>query len=57
MTREDYKAIRKALGTQEEVAKRLYVTRETVVRRERGQLEITREAELALLALRKKLDG
>ena len=51
MTAADYKATRKRLGTQAEVAALLGVTRETVARRETCKLTITKEAALALLAV------
>lgn len=51
MTPEFYKLSREARGTQEEVARRLGVSRSTVARREIGQLKINQEAILALLAL------
>lgn len=51
LTPEGYKERRKALGlTQEELAKRLGVSRKTVVLRESGKT-ITKEAELAILSL------
>lgn len=51
MTAKQYKTIRQSLGTQAEVAKLLQVSRETVARRETGA-EITKEAELAIIALK-----
>lgn len=51
MTATDYKATRKRLGTQAEVAALLGVDRVTVARRETGKLRITDEAALALDAL------
>lgn len=51
MTADQYKERRKALGlTQEELAKKLGVSRKTVVLRESGKT-ITREAELSILSL------
>lgn len=51
MTAADYKATRKRLGTQAEVAALLGVARGTVARRETEALPITTEAALALAAL------
>jgi len=51
MTGAEYKAARKRLGTQAEVALRLGVARSTVADRERGAMVITREAALAISAL------
>ncbi|NBW12073.1 MAG: XRE family transcriptional regulator [Caulobacteraceae bacterium] len=51
MTAAEYKATREHLGTQAEVASRLGVARSTVADRERGDMLITTEAELALFAL------
>lgn len=51
MSPEEYAELRKALGTQEEVAKRLDVHVQTLSRRERGKLEIDTEARLAMLYL------
>lgn len=50
----DYKSQRTLRGTQESVAAQLAVDPQTVSRRERGEIEITREAWLALLGLPKK---
>ena len=52
MTSAEYKAARERLGTQAEVASLLGINRVTVAKREGGAL-VTREAELAILALRK----
>jgi len=52
MTATDYKTARRNLGTQTEVAARLGVARSTVERRERGKMPITREASLAIRALK-----
>lgn len=52
MTSAEYKAARERLGTQAEVAALLSINRVTVAKREGGAL-VTREAELALLALKK----
>lgn len=46
-----YKAIRREIGTQEDVAKMLGVARETVARRETGADRVTQEAALAIFAL------
>lgn len=53
MSAADYKREREARGTQESVAALLGVDRTTLARRETGALPVTREAELALLALPK----
>jgi len=50
---ETYKATRKSLGTQAEVARMLETARETIARRETGKDRITREAALALFGLSK----
>ena len=52
MNSEQYKEARERLGTQAEVASLLGINRVTVAKREGGAL-VTREAELAILALRK----
>ena len=52
-TPDNYRALRKTRGTQEVVAALLGIARETVVRREAGDVEITREMMLALEALPK----
>jgi DNA-binding transcriptional regulator YiaG len=52
MTAAEYKAEREKLGTTAEVAAMLGIARETVSRRENGA-KITREAELAIKALKK----
>lgn len=57
MTAAEYKCERKLRGTQAEVAAMLEVSRVTVARRETDAMLITREAELALLALPKKRKG
>jgi len=52
MTGDEYRAARKRLGlTQAGLAERLGVDRMTVGARERGQVRITTEAELAILHL------
>lgn len=48
MTPHQYKKIRKALGTQEEVAKALGLHRYTVNRREAGAMPISEEAARAI---------
>lgn len=54
MTPQEYKAARKERGTQKGVAALLGVDYRTIQRREANEIEITQEAELALLSLRKK---
>jgi predicted DNA-binding transcriptional regulator AlpA len=44
----EYRALREELGTQAEVARRLGVSANTVARRERGEVPLTREMELAI---------
>jgi len=51
MKGEEYRAIRKRIGTQAEVAERLGVHRVTIADRERGAQPISRESELAILML------
>lgn len=51
VTKDQYRAIRQSLGTQKAVAVRLGIAYTTVQRREWGKIAITREAEIALLAL------
>ncbi len=52
MTREEYKHERTHRGlTQAALAKLLGVARETITRRETGEVEITREMEIAICAL------
>lgn len=53
MSPAQYRRERKARGTQATVAALLGVQRETITRREAGEVEITREMQLALLALPK----
>ena len=48
MTAAEYKATRKCISTQAEVAAMLGVNRVTVAKRESGAVEITKEAGLAL---------
>jgi len=54
MNPKTYKATRESLGTQAEVAAFLGVARETIARRETGTDRITREAALALEALKER---
>ena len=54
MTREKYKATRETIGTQADAAPLLGVNRVTLATRESGAWEITREAALALEALKKR---
>ena len=51
MTHEDYKEARRERGTQAEVAKSLGISRSTLLRRENGELPISREASVAMLTL------
>jgi DNA-binding XRE family transcriptional regulator len=53
MTAPEYKATRKRLGTQAEVAAMLGVNRVTVAKRENGTMTITNEAVLAIQSLRR----
>lgn len=53
MSADEYRQARKERGTQKGVALALGVDYRTVQRREAGEIEITREAALALLALPK----
>lgn len=52
MTASEYKAERERRGTQKEVAALLGVSRVTIARRETGTRPVTREAWLALLAIK-----
>lgn len=52
MTPATYQAARKLIGTQTEVAAMLELDPQTISRRERGELPITREAALAIDALK-----
>ena len=54
MTPCEYKTERQKRGTQQGVAALLGVDYHTIQRRESGEIKITREAEIALLSLRKK---
>ncbi len=51
MTADQYKSARTLRGTQTAVAAMLGVHQVTIARRETGSIPITREAEIALLAL------
>lgn len=51
MTPEEYRTLRKRLGTTAEVAALLGVARETVIRRQTGKMKINREAALAIKRL------
>lgn len=53
MTAAEYRQARQERGTQKGVALSLGVDYRTVQRREAGEIEVTREAALALLALPK----
>jgi len=54
VTPAEYKSARQDRGTQKGVAALLGVNYTTIQRREDGDIEITQEAEIALLSLRKK---
>lgn len=54
MTARQYRAERLKRGSQSQVAKLLGIDPQTISRRERGELPINREAELALLKIRVK---
>jgi hypothetical protein len=54
VTAADYKSERELRGTQQTVSAQLQISRVTLARRETAELPIDREAELALLSLRKK---
>ena len=54
MTPAAYQAARKRIGTQADVAALLNVDPQTISRRERGELPITREAALAMDALKSR---
>jgi DNA-binding transcriptional regulator YiaG len=56
MTRHEYRALRKSIGTQQAVAARLGVAPSTLQRRESGQLRIHRVAALAMLYYAGKRD-
>lgn len=57
MTKEEYAHIRKGLGTQKDVGAMLKVNSLTISKRERGDNNITHEAELALRYLVVRKDG
>lgn len=48
MTGPEYAALRRRVGTQQEAADALGVHRVTIADRERGAVEVSREAELAM---------
>lgn len=50
----EYRSARQQRGTQQGVALALGVDYHTIQRRESGEIKITREAEIALMSLRKK---
>ena len=52
MTNIEYRTIRESLGTQDEVADRLGISRSTLLRRESDAGNVTMEAELAIVRLR-----
>lgn len=54
MTAAQYRAARKAIGTQEKVAALLDVHPMSISKRESGVIPISREVELAILSLSKK---
>jgi transcriptional regulator with XRE-family HTH domain len=54
MTRAQYRKLRQSIGSQTEVAKLLGVDPQTISRRERGELPINKEAEMALRGLKVK---
>ena len=54
MTPEEYRTLRRRLGSQAAVAKRLGVHVQTIKRRELNQLPINTEAALAIRHLRKE---
>lgn len=54
MSPDQYRTERESRGTQTSVAALLRIDPQTISRRERGEIEITREAELALLSIPKK---
>lgn len=43
-----YKRLREAVGPQDEVANMLKVHKSTISKRERGEIPVTREAEMAM---------
>tara|TARA_R110000772_G_C13013384_1_gene409599 strand:- start:194 stop:394 length:201 start_codon:yes stop_codon:yes gene_type:complete len=53
MHEDEYKKMRRSMGTQAEVARMLETARETIARRETGKDRITREAAMALIGLSK----
>lgn len=55
MTKEEYRELRKRIGSQQEVAKLLKLGWNTLSRREQGTAPINEEAELAMVHLVKCL--
>jgi transcriptional regulator with XRE-family HTH domain len=55
MTNIEYKALRETVGSQKKVAEALGIDHSTLQRREYGKRRISREAEVALLALAARL--
>ena len=51
MTPDEYRGLRRSIGTQSQVAERLGVHPQTISQRERGVLEIDDEAALAIRRL------
>ena len=52
MTPEQYRTARERCGTQAQVAELLGLSRITIIRREAGELPITKEAALAIRSLK-----
>jgi DNA-binding XRE family transcriptional regulator len=57
MTGSEYRALRETVGTQAEAAERLDVARNTIARRERGELSISREVEYAMRWVAERAGG
>lgn len=57
MTANKYKKLRKSLGTQQQVAELLGITRQQVGMRESGAAKITKEAELAIKYLTQEINA
>lgn len=51
MTKDEYRDLRRKLGTQSEVAAMLDITTVTVYRRESGETPVSREAAIAIQSL------
>jgi hypothetical protein len=51
MTNKAYQTIRESVGSQQCVAKKLNIAKRTLQRREKGEAEIPREAEVAMYSL------